>query len=144
MQIIHFITKCAIKCNMVEFIFFIKKIRCSNFAIQVLISIFSMETVNWKVKGMSCTNCALSINKYLKGQGLKNVQVNFMGGDVSFDADEKISREKIKKGISHLGYEVVSPHIHVHDNESGKFLSNNFQRFIFCLVFAAPLFLHML
>jgi len=103
-----------------------------------------MEKVNWKVEGMSCTNCALSINKYLSEQGLKNVKVNFIGGDVSFDSDEKISSEKLKKGIKHLGYQVVSPHIHVHGNESKKFLKNNFQRFIFCFVFAAPLFLHML
>jgi Cu+-exporting ATPase len=29
-------------------------------------------------------------------------------------------------------------------SKSKKFLGNNFQRFIFCLVFASPLFLHML
>ena len=50
-----------------------------------------METVNWKVEGMHCANCALSINKYLKKQGLKNVKVNFIGGDISFDVDENIS-----------------------------------------------------
>ena len=101
-----------------------------------------METVNWKVEGMTCANCALSINKYLKEQGLQNVKVNFMAGDVSFDADEEIARERIEKGIAHLGYHVVSPQ----SESTGvrkKFLHNNFQRFIFCLVFAAPLFLHM-
>jgi Cu+-exporting ATPase len=102
-----------------------------------------METVNWKVEGMHCANCALSINKYLKEQGLKNVKVNFIGGDVSFDADKNIAPEKIEKGIKHLGYQVVSPNDDTHKHQSKKFLSNNFQRFIFCLVFAAPLFLHM-
>jgi Cu+-exporting ATPase len=103
-----------------------------------------METVSLKVKGMSCANCALTINKYLNEQGLRNVKVNFIGGDVSFDADEKVSREKLEKGIQHLGYQVVSPHAHIRERDSKKFLSNNFQRFIFCLVFAAPLFLHMM
>lgn len=111
-----------------------------------------METVNMKVKGMSCTNCALSINKYLEKEGLKNVKVNFMGGDVSFDKDATIPKEKIKRGIERLGYEVVPDehhhenhgHVHVHETQSNKFLGNNFQRFIFCLVFASPLFLHML
>ncbi|MBV9963456.1 MAG: cation transporter [Parafilimonas sp.] len=47
-----------------------------------------METVNWKVEGMTCANCALSINKYLKEQGLQYAKVNFIAGDVSFDTDE--------------------------------------------------------
>jgi Cu+-exporting ATPase len=103
---------------------------------------------------MSCTNCALSINKYLEKEGLKNIKVNFMAGDVSFDEEAGISAEKIEKGIQRLGYEVVNPHKHAghegHDHthmDAGankKFLGNNFQRFIFCLVFSAPLFLHML
>ncbi|SFQ00259.1 heavy metal translocating P-type ATPase [Parafilimonas terrae] len=111
-----------------------------------------METVNMKVKGMSCTNCALSINKYLEKEGLQNVKVNFIGGDVSFDKDVNIPKEKIKRGIERLGYEVVPDehhhdghgHNHTHESNSKKLLGNNFQRFIFCLVFAAPLFLHML
>jgi Cu+-exporting ATPase len=107
-----------------------------------------METVNLKVKGMSCANCALTINRYLNEQGLKNVKVNFIDGDVSFDTDEEVPAEKIQKGIKHLGYEVVAQHEHghnhTHEKELKKFLGNNFQRFIFCLVFAAPLFLHML
>ena len=44
-----------------------------------------MEKVEWKVEGMTCTNCALTINKYLEKEGLKNVKVNFIGGDVSFE-----------------------------------------------------------
>src|SRR4051812_31432215 len=103
-----------------------------------------METVNLKVKGMSCTNCALTINKYLEKEGLKNVKVNFIGGDVSFDVDTNIPKQKIEKGIERLGYEVVNEpehaaehdHMQMHERSSKKFLSNNFQRFIFCLVFA--------
>ena len=36
------------------------------------------ETVNWKVAGMSCTNCALTIQQYLEKKGLDNVRVNFI------------------------------------------------------------------
>lgn len=113
-----------------------------------------METVNMKVKGMSCTNCALSINKYLEKEGLKNIKVNFIGGDVSFDKNANIPKEKIKRGIERLGYEVVQEekhqhhhehdHSHVHASRSKQILGNNFQRFVFCLIFSAPLFLHML
>lgn len=98
-----------------------------------------MEKINLKVTGMSCANCALSINKYLSEQGLKNIKVNFIGGDVSFDTDKAIPHKSIEKGIERLGYHVVSPGA----TSPAKFLSNNFQRFIFCLFFTAPLFLHM-
>jgi len=113
-----------------------------------------MATVNMKVKGMSCTNCALSINRYLEKEGLKNIKVNFMAGDVSFEEEAGISTEKIEKGIQRLGYEVVAPHqpnghqehdhAHMEESNNKKLLGNNFQRFIFCLIFSAPLFLHML
>jgi Cu+-exporting ATPase len=100
-----------------------------------------METVNWKIKGMSCTNCALTIHKYLEEQGLQNVKVNFIGGDVSFDTAENIPTQRLEKGIERLGYHVVGDeHNEAPDK---KFLQNNLHRFIFCLVFAAPLMLHM-
>jgi Cu+-exporting ATPase len=44
-----------------------------------------MERINWKVEGMSCTNCALTVDKFLQGKGMHDVKVNFMSGDVSFD-----------------------------------------------------------
>ena len=44
-----------------------------------------MEKVDWKVEGMTCTNCALTINRYLEKEGLKDVKVNFIGGEVSFE-----------------------------------------------------------
>ena len=65
-----------------------------------------MEKVELKVTGMSCTNCALSINKYLKEQGLQDVKVNFIGGDVSFEKEETLPIEQIEKGIAKLGYGV--------------------------------------
>ena len=45
-----------------------------------------MENVQWKVEGMDCSSCALTIHKYLEKQGMKNVKVNFATGDVIFDA----------------------------------------------------------
>ncbi len=52
-----------------------------------------MEKVNWKVEGMSCTNCALTVNKYLTGKGMQAVQINFMGGDLSFDLVEGTNKK---------------------------------------------------
>ncbi len=102
-----------------------------------------METVNWKVEGMSCANCALTIGNYLKKEGLENVKVNLIGGDVSFDANGNSSQPNIIKGIESLGYEV-----HTGNNDltvkRKRFLKNHFERFLFCLVFTLPLMLHML
>lgn len=102
----------------------------------------SMEKVNLKVEGMTCTNCALTVDKFLQGQGMKNVKVNFIGGDVSFDAPEHTSTKEISKGINGLGYHVID-----HDGDDQrpkKFLSTHLQRFWFCFVFTAPLMLHMI
>lgn len=101
-----------------------------------------MEKVNLKVEGMTCTNCALTVDKFLQGQGMKNVKVNFIGGDVSFDAPEHTSTKEISKGINGLGYHVID-----HDGDDQrpkKFLSTHLQRFWFCFVFTAPLMLHMI
>ena len=41
-----------------------------------------METMDWKVEGMSCSNCVLTISKYLEKEGLQDVKVNLIGGDL--------------------------------------------------------------
>ncbi len=106
-----------------------------------------MEKVNLKVNGMSCTNCALTIDKYLKSEGLQNVQVNFIGGDVSFEMNGNTTKEKIEKGINKLGYHVQHEqkgHNH-HDDVSGALpFKNHLQRFWFCIIFTTPLLLHMI
>ena len=105
-----------------------------------------MDKIQWKVEGMTCANCALTVNNYLKKQGAQNVAVNPMDGDVSFELVEKDNKEKIAKGIQSLGYTVASEngHGHDHEHEHGGLLSNNKKRFWFCLPFAAILMLHMI
>jgi Cu+-exporting ATPase len=101
------------------------------------------EKINWKVEGMSCTNCALTINKFLQGKGMEQVKVNFMGGDVSFDMPANTSPQDLAKGIEGLGY-----HVHTGDEEhiasSKRLFTNHLQRFVFCAIFTAPLMLHMI
>ena len=100
-----------------------------------------LQTIRWKVQGMSCTNCALSIEKYLEKQGQKNVKVNFMGGEVSFENTAPAAVENLQKGINSLGYQVVG------QSAPGKkqtLLHNPLQRFLFCLPFTLPLLLPML
>ena len=102
-----------------------------------------METVNWKVDGMSCSNCALTVGNFLKQKGMENVKVNLISGDVSFDTIGQIKENEIIKGIQSLGYGVQTT-----DGGSTvkdkRFLKNHLQRFLFCLLFTLPLMLHML
>lgn len=103
-----------------------------------------MEKVAIKVNGMSCTNCALTIDKYLKEQGLEEVKVNFIGGDVSFQKQENIDLSQIEKGISKLGYSVQKEGPQKSTYYGIFPFKSHLQRFWFCIIFTAPLMLHML
>lgn len=102
-----------------------------------------MEKVNWKVEGMSCTNCALTVNKFLTEKGMKEVKVNFIGGDVSFEMIEETSKADLAKGIEGLGYHVETGEAS-DSKKSKKLFKNHLQRFMFCIIFTAPLMLHMI
>ena len=100
-----------------------------------------MEEVQWKVDGMSCTNCALSIHKYLQSEGIKEPKVSFMEGEVQFQLPENINKETLAKGIKGLGYKVRG-------NEEAtpvkKWLDTQGERSAFCFLFTLPLLIHML
>ena len=66
-----------------------------------------METINWKVEGMSCSTCALTISKFLEKKGGQNVKVSLASGDVSFDIKGDLDRQQLQQGIGKLGYTVV-------------------------------------
>ena len=113
-----------------------------------------MDKKEWIVEGMTCTTCALNVSKYLEKEGLKQVKVNPMSGDVSFVSNESFEEASIKSGIDRLGYKVVSTegtkpktngshHGDDHGSASG-FLNTNKKRFLFTLPFTAILLLHML
>lgn len=111
-----------------------------------------MEKIEWKIEGMTCTNCALTINRYLQKEGMQGVQVNFIGGDVSFDLNGSKSKEELAKGIAALGYKVLPDEHHDLPEASHKapgfhltfHFTNHLQRFLFCLPFTLVLLLHML
>ncbi len=102
-----------------------------------------MEKVEWKVEGMDCTNCALTISRYLQQQGMESVKVNFIGGEVSFDLVGGKTREQLARGIADLGYQVLQGQVPV-TNKRKPLFAGHLQRFLFCLPFTAILMLHML
>src|SRR6218665_2967073 len=115
-----------------------------------------MEKIDWNVEGMTCSNCALSVNKYLQKEGAVDIKVNPISGAVSFTNTANKELSEIKKGIGSLGYKVVDKHAHenheAHGHEhhghshgsDGSFLDTNKKRFLFCLPFTLVLMLHMI
>jgi len=103
-----------------------------------------MEKVEWKVDGMDCTNCALTITKYLQKEGMKEVKVNFIGGDVNFELNGNKTKEALSKGIADLGYKVQNEDLPAAHQQRTFFFKNHLQRFLFCLPFTLVLMLHML
>src|SRR3989442_15972163 len=102
-----------------------------------------METVNWKIEGMTCSNCALTISKYLQQRGMKNVKVNPIDGDVIFEKDGAEKKEdKIAKGIESLGYKVIMK-TSAESSPQKKPISRFLRYFLFCLPFTVVLMLHM-
>ncbi|HYM93931.1 MAG TPA: cation transporter, partial [Chitinophagaceae bacterium] len=103
-----------------------------------------METIQWKVDGMHCSNCALTIRKYLEKEGLKDVKVNYANGDVLFEMNEDHTKDELAKGIRSLGYSVKAEGQAIDSKSKTPFLSTHLQRFLFCLPFTATLMLHMI
>lgn len=101
-----------------------------------------MEIIQWKVEGMDCSNCALTIHRYLEKQGMKRIKVNSVSGDVSFEANGNFKAERLIKGIKDLGYEVAD--IESQTSNLKPFLSTHLQRFLFSLPFTLLLMLHMI
>lgn len=102
-----------------------------------------MEKVQWTVEGMTCANCALSINKSLQKNGAKSIVVNPIDGDVSFELNGAATKEKLAKDIESLGYKVRREDS-IPSTTKRLFLHTNLQRFWFCLPFTAILALHMI
>jgi len=98
-----------------------------------------MEKISWKVEGMTCSNCALSVHKVLEKQGMKNVQVNPINGNVLFETIETEKNLTIaQKNIEDLGYHVVNEQTNA-SNPKKPFLKSYLQKFWFCFPFTLVL-----
>ncbi|MFT4017168.1 MAG: cation-translocating P-type ATPase [Agriterribacter sp.] len=102
-----------------------------------------MENIHWKVEGMDCTNCALTVRRYLEKEGATAIKVNFVDGDVAFQINGKSTPAQIQKGVEGLGYMVAG---NITDNGSvpAKPAINIHLRYtLMCLPFTIVLLLHM-
>lgn len=101
-----------------------------------------MDTVKWKIEGMTCSHCALTISNYLQKEGLKNVRVNPIDGQVSFEVDgHPLEESKISNGIKALGYKVVGT---ATQSTEKKEINPQLRRLLICLPFTLVLMLHMI
>ena len=104
-----------------------------------------METdnqVELKIEGMTCTNCALGIQKYLEKRGMENASVSFANGEATFGSRPDVPLPEVVKGIEQLGYRVVRKDEHGHDHPAGNSFSIE-RKFYVSLLFTVPLLLHM-
>ena len=56
------------------------------------------------VRGMTCTNCALGVRRYLEKQGATEVNVDFASGEATFRLDAPQALPRVIDGINQLGY----------------------------------------
>lgn len=106
-----------------------------------------MEKVAWKVDGITCANCALNINKALEKQGMMNIAVNAITGEVSFEAPDEAKLPAAQKKVESLGYAVQqqADASQAHGQQPAHApLSKYMLRFWISLPFTLLLMLHML
>lgn len=106
-----------------------------------------MNKKSFDVKGMTCTACALSIERNLnKVDGIKNVSVNYATEKMSVEYDtDKVDTKKISDTVTKVGYELVedTPKANKNDatdNKSGSHEEKLKTRLIISLIFTVPIF----
>lgn len=102
-----------------------------------------MENIHWKVEGMDCTNCALTVRRFLEKEGASSIKVNFVDGDVAFQVNGKSTPQQIRKGIEGLGYKVAGSINDKSSVPSKPGINIHLRYTLLCLPFTIVLFLHM-
>ncbi len=98
------------------------------------------KQVSYRVEGMSCTNCALGIQRILEKEGFHKVSADFTSGEVGFEVADESRLPLAVKRIESLGYEVKE---HIGTEEKKKGLAPIEKKFWFTAIFTVPLILAM-
>jgi len=93
-----------------------------------------------KVAGMTCTSCAMGVQKSLEKKGLEQVYVDYASGDVQFLNPLEVEAEQIVASIEDLGYKVVQES---DAHQADPTLKRLYVKFWISLVFTLPLMAHM-
>ncbi|MEL6257244.1 MAG: cation-translocating P-type ATPase, partial [Bacteroidota bacterium] len=103
-------------------------------------SVKELTHISLQVNGMTCSNCALGVEKFLKKEGMEGVSVDFANGEVEFEVVNEREIPRIIEGIESLGFEVNTEG---EAEEEGKSMSRLEKRFYLSAIFTIPLILHM-
>jgi Cu+-exporting ATPase len=96
------------------------------------------NTIELKVEGMDCANCAMSITRFLERKNLEDVYVNFSTKEVRFRMGHTdMTLEQVKAGINKLGYTVVE------EAQTEPWWTLE-RKLLISALFTAPLLLHHL
>jgi len=61
-----------------------------------------------KIQGMSCQHCVMAVTKALGAlTGIKNLKVDLVKGEATFENPQKVSRASIRKAVEDAGYRVT-------------------------------------
>ncbi len=102
------------------------------------------HVIELNVQGMTCSNCALGITKFLENKGLKNVYVNFATSEVRFMSNGEKDLSEIIHGIDQLGYHVVDEAEELNTNGKKSRLEPLELKFIVSAILTLPLLLSMI
>lgn len=95
---------------------------------------------NYGVKGMTCSACAINVEKQLKKiPGVKIASVNLSNHSVNIDFEETTDEDQLAKSLDVIGYELVTEQSMDADTD---FAAENYplQKLILAAIFAIPVF----
>ncbi len=105
------------------------------------------------MEGMTCTNCANTITRTLQKEGLKDVNVNYLTTEVTFEEIAPEALERIRKKITGIGYKVADEKRSIHSDAPAHSTQESHhnhshtdavnKKFLWSAIFTVPLLLHM-
>jgi len=102
---------------------------------------------SYKVSGMTCASCAVSLESYLKPvEGIKQVAVNYPNQSVALEFDAtKVSIETLQEKALEIGYTILTGEAEetqkAFEKTEEKRLKNLKTKLIFSAVFSIPVFI---
>ncbi len=90
------------------------------------------------VEGMTCSSCAGSVTKTMSKLGLKDVNTNYITGEVVFINDKEVPFTQIKKAVDGIGYKVTGQ-----KKISTNKISAVEKKFLLTIPFSSVLLFHM-
>ena len=96
------------------------------------------KSIECKVEGMTCGNCAMSITNFLQKEGAKNAVANASTGDVTFTIEDESKLDQLYAGIEGLGFKV-----NLNTTDSDLTQSKIKPLLLISIIFWIPLMAHM-